>query len=419
MADADERDRTAWELSQSEKPLGRAFYGYRKADQYGGLLFFSALIYRYLGGSAHQPLLIVVFTAAFSALAVLFTWALARRAWGDGAARLSAWGLALYPEVVLLGSSQMREAFLVTLVTAAFYGLVRFQQDHARAGLAWIAGAVLLSLALSPPVSALLLALLALQAAVMGRFPAGVLRRRRFWVLAGLLALAALAGMWLSWRQFAPTGVNDPLALLSWWLQKSAEWQRHLSERASGWIQKIFDETPDWMNLPLLLVYGVARPFLPAALIDITGAPVWYGIAIWRALGWTLLLPLLVYAPLKAFRKDGDRLARGLSLVVWIVILLASFRAGGDEWDNVRYRSAFAGLQVALGAWVIAGPRQAPDAWLRRILVGMALVLAWFIPWYLRRYLHIPWPVSSFSMTLGLGLLSAAAYILIDIYRKR
>ena len=94
--------------------------------------------------------------------------------------------------------------------------------------------------------------------------------------------------------------------------------------------------------------------------------PVWYGIAVWRALGWTLLLPLLVYAPLKAFRKDGNGLARGLSLVVWIVILLASFRAGGDEWDNVRYRSAFAGLQVALGAWVIAGPRRAPDAWLRR-----------------------------------------------------
>jgi hypothetical protein len=313
----------------------------------------------------------------------------------------------------------MREAFLVTLVAAAFYGLVRFQQDHARLGLAWTIGAVLLSLALSPPVSALLIALLALQATVMGRLPAGILRRRRFWIFAGLLALAALTGSWLSLRQFAPPGVNDPLAILSWWLQKSAEWQAHLSERASGWIQKIFDETPDWMNLPLLLFYGVARPFLPAALIDITSAPIWYGIAVWRAVGWTLLLPLLVYSPLRAFRKDGDRLARGFSLVVWIVILLASFRAGGDEWDNVRYRSAFAGLQVALGAWVITGPRRAPDAWLRRIVAGIALVLAWFMPWYLRRYLHIPWPVGSFSLTLGLGLLSAAVFILIDIYRKK
>src|SRR4030042_1515345 len=110
MADASERDRTAWDLGQSDKPLLRAFQGgYRKADQYGRLLFLSAFVYRILGGAAHQPLLIIVLTASFSSLAILFAWALARRAWGEPAAQWAAWGLAFYPEAILLGSSQMRE----------------------------------------------------------------------------------------------------------------------------------------------------------------------------------------------------------------------------------------------------------------------------------------------------------------------
>jgi hypothetical protein len=38
MSDAYTRDRTAWDLAISEKPLLRAFQGtFRKADQYGGL----------------------------------------------------------------------------------------------------------------------------------------------------------------------------------------------------------------------------------------------------------------------------------------------------------------------------------------------------------------------------------------------
>ncbi|MCI0519091.1 MAG: hypothetical protein L0Z70_02410, partial [Chloroflexi bacterium] len=111
MADASERDRAAWELAHSEKSLLRAFEGgYRKADQYGGMLFLSALVYRLLDGGRHYALLMAAVGAAFSSLALLFTWAFSRRAWGQPAANLAAWILALYPEAVLLGSSQMREA---------------------------------------------------------------------------------------------------------------------------------------------------------------------------------------------------------------------------------------------------------------------------------------------------------------------
>jgi hypothetical protein len=258
-----------------------------------------------------------------------------------------------------------------------------------------------------------------------GLFGGQVLRQRRFWFILLGLILAVVAGIWLSWSRIAPQGITNLPALLSWWFQKSADWQQHLSERASGWIQKIFDETPDWMNLPLLLVYGIVRPFLPAALIDITSVPIWRFIAIWRAVGWTLLLPLLLYAPVRAFGEGQRRqsssagIARGLCVAVWIVILLASFRGGGDEWDNARYRGAFASLQVALAAWVVVEQRRTPDAWLRRILVGTALILAWFFPWYLRRYIYLPWPIASFYLTLALGIFSAVLYIFWDYWKEK
>ncbi|HLA98375.1 MAG TPA: hypothetical protein VJL34_07970 [Anaerolineales bacterium] len=419
MADAHERDQAAWELAQSGKPLASAFRGaYRKADQYGGLLYLSAAIYRYLGGQTHQPLLVVVLGAAFSSLAVSFTWALAQRLWGEGVARLAAWGLALYPEALLLGSSQMREAFLMALAAAAFWGLLRAAQLHSLNRLGWVLAALLVCLPFSPPVAGMLLALLLLQALFI--FDGGFLRqfasRRRNLLILAALALLILAATWLTLRQLAPEVGANPLALLQWWLKKTAEWQAHLSQRASGWVQKIFRNTPDWMNAPLLLVYGVAQPFLPAALGDVSGAPVWRGIAIWRALGWTLLLPLLLYAPLRAWRRDGAgrRLARGLSLAVWLVILLASFRSGGDLWDNPRYRVVFAGTQVALAAWAWSAPRRRADPWLRRVLVGMAFVLAWFMPWYLRRYTPLQWPVVDLFKTLGLGLACAFLYWIWD-----
>ena len=429
MADAYDRDRSAWELATSDKPLWKAFQGtFRKADQYGGMLFLSAAIYRFAGGQAHRPLLVVVITAAFSALAVAFTWGFACRAWGEAAASLAAWGLALYPEAILLGSSQMREAFLVTLAIAAAYGLLRSSQASALGGLILVLGSLLLSLPLSPPSTALLLVILILQAAGMGKvwLPARWRGQRWFWPSLVSVILLVGIGLWLALLQFAPPGVTNPLSVVSWWIKKSADWNAYLSERASGWVQKIFDGTPEWTHLPFLVLYGVMQPFLPAAVIDVTGAPVWRLIAVWRAAGWTLLLPLIFYATLRTLRQrevlsgPGERT---LSLAVWLVILLASFRGGGDAWDNPRYRLTFAGLQFALVAWAWTEQRRLPDPLLRRVLVGLGLILAWFVPWYLRRYLHMQWPVADLFMTLGLGLGSAALYWMGDWglqkYRQR
>jgi hypothetical protein len=422
MADAYERDQAAWDLARSEKPLSKAFEGgYHKADQYGGLLYLSAFLYRFLGGMVHQPLQMVVLAAAFSALAVGFTWAFARRAWGEQAARLAAWGMALYPEAVLLGSSQMREAFTLTFAMAAFYGLVCFHRHNTRSGLAWMIAALALCLPFSPPLAALLLVALALTALAAGDvIPAGArVYRYRFWLVLGGLAILAAAGVWLTQRQLAPQGVHNLFELVRWWIKETARFQAYLSERASGWMQKVFASTPAGVHLLLLLLYGIVQPFLPAALVATSQAPAWRWIVLWRSLGWTALLPLLLYAPVLAWRR-GRRanLAPAVSLVVWLGILVASLRGGGDLWDNPRYRATFAGLQVALAAWAWVEQRRQPDPWLRRSLVGVGLVLAWFLPWYLRRYTLFAWPVDDLFKTLGLGLASAVLYWIWDWARE-
>jgi hypothetical protein len=425
MADAHTRDTVAWKLSQSQKPLWTAFEGRSYADQYGGMLFLSALVYRALGGVEHQPLLMVVLTACFSALAVLFAWAFARRAWGEPVGKITAVALAFYPEAVLLGSSQLRESFTVTLTIAAFYGLIyqlqgRKASGGASRGLFWIFGAVLLCLPFSPPVTAALVGMLAVTALfTSGTFFEAKTRQRWFWFLLAVIAVLALAGAWLALKQFAPPHLTNPVDVLGWWLRKSAEYQAHLTKSASGWIQKIFKSTPEEVHIPLLTAYGVVQPFLPAALIKGSQAPVWQWISIWRAVGWTVLLPFLLYAPMRVFfMGKGSRLVIALVLVVWAWILLTAYRAGGDQWDNVRYRATFAGLQVALAAWAFWEQRRSQDPWLRRALVGLLLIFAWFVPWYIRRVVPFEWPVVDLFKTVGLGVASAVLYVVWDWARK-
>ena len=417
MADAHARDKAAWELSRSEVPLWDAFRGYRQVDQYGGLLYISAFCYRYLGGEVHYPLQMIVITASASALAVLFTWAFVRRASGEAPARVSAWLVALFPEAILLGSSQMREAFTMPLVAAAMYGLVRYRQDRSWQGLAWVLFALILCLPFSPAFAAILLTILIVMALAMDGWQA--FRQPRLWLLLAGLAVLVGIGIWLAWGRIAPDGVSNPVALVSWWIKESTRWQAYFAKRTSELVKKIFRATPDWTHVLILVGIGVLQPFLPAALVD-NAAPIWRGIAIWRALGWTIFLPFLLAVPFLAWGKNGWRgLAQGLSLVVWLGILLASLRSGGDTWDNPRYRVAFIGLQAALVAWVWVEGRRQANPWLGRVAIAVGLMLIWFFPWYLHRYTSFNWPVTDLLQTIGLGVVSVGLYFLWSITHQK
>jgi 4-amino-4-deoxy-L-arabinose transferase-like glycosyltransferase len=411
MADAHARDTAAWELAQSNNPLFSAIGENRQVDQYGGMLFLSGLVYRYLGGEQHQPLLMIVITASISSLAVLFSWAFTARLWGDNAARVAAWILALFPDAIILGSSQMREAFLMTLVTAAIYGLVRYIQDRSRMGLAWLVISLLLMLPFSPPIAGVFLLMIIILALSMDGWQ--LLRQTRFWIILAGVAIIAGIGIWLAWEQIAPEGISNPFALVAWWFQESARWQAYFVKRSSQLIRRIINTTPDWVNTPILIGYGVLQPFLPGALLD-QGLPIWKGIAIWRSVGWTLMLPFLLVAPILLIKSQEKRkLLIGLAIVVWMGILIAAFRSGGDLWDNPRYRVVFIGLQAGLVAWVWYSQRDTKNPWLWRIILGLAIILAWFIPWYLQRSDQIIWPVDNVFATLGLGLVSVAIVFLV------
>ena len=95
-------------------------------------------------------------------------------------------------------------------------------------------------------------------------------------------------------------------------------------------------------------------------------------------------------------------------------ILVASLRGGGDPWDNPRYRVTWIGLQAVLAAWVWVKQRQDESGWGRRVLIGMGLLLVWWVPWYLRRVTPFEWPIQSVFLTLGLGLASTGLYLIID-----
>jgi hypothetical protein len=123
----------------------------------------------------------------------------------------------------------------------------------------------------------------------------------------------------------------------------------------------------------------------------------------------------MIYAPLLALRPERKpAFTLTLSLIVWLVILIASVRAGGDMWDNPRYRATFAGLQAALAAWAWIEHRRAADPLFRRALLLVGALLAWFLPWYLRRYTPLSWPVVDLFKTLGMGAITAFLLILWD-----
>ena len=55
FTDAHNRDNQAWTLATSEDPIVDAFSKKYASDQYGGLLAFNALLYRYLSPDAQRP----------------------------------------------------------------------------------------------------------------------------------------------------------------------------------------------------------------------------------------------------------------------------------------------------------------------------------------------------------------------------
>jgi hypothetical protein len=413
--DAFNRDTQAWELARSTHPIWEAFdKSYRvgaahSTDQYGGLLALSALAYRYLSPDVHRPWLVILLSALTAAVGVALTWKATRQLWGESLAIPAAWIMALYPESVLLGSSQMREPFLITFVVMIFWGVIDWQFNHNRRAWPWLAGGLVGLLLFSPGVAIFTILAVGGWAWLWGKH--GRVSWRIILIGTGML-LVALLLLWVGLARGSFAGVS-PIEVITHWLQTSTKWDIYLLERSSGWVQDIFRHTDVRLHLPFVIGYGLAQPVLPAAIVDVTAWP-WQVIGIVRALGWYALLPFLAISFMaiwKVTQKKERAAWFWLWAISWVWLVLSTIRSGGDQWDNPRYRVIFLLWQAVLASKAWTWWRESRNPWPARLLAIEGIFLIAFTGWYVARYSGFTGDLTTHISQLKkmLGLIAIAA----------
>ena len=415
VRDAYSYDSEAWKLASSGEPLWKAFDRSYKAenlydDQYGGLLFFHSLFYRFLSPDVQRPWLLVLFSALAGAIGVALTWKGARQSWGESTAWITGWIMALYPESLLAGSSAVREPFLILFSAMAFWGVVNRLTDRHPATWVWLAGGTFGMLIYSPGVAGAVLLLLGVWAWLREKE-----HRISWWWGAGAALVVVLAALLLGVVVGGALQIpGGPLANLANWLRYSANYGAYVTEQNSGWIEIIFNVLPDSLHMPFIIGYGIAQPVLPAAIADPAVWPM-RALGILRGLGWYALLPFLFYS-LRSILKLADKRDRlawlWLWLVSWAWMIISAARAGGDQWDNPRYRVILLLFQAALAAQALTWQRFTRDRWLGRILAVEGVFLIVFGYWYASRYWLLGLPVIPVFGIFGAILVVGCAILL-------
>ncbi len=403
FTDAHRRDDQAWELAQSGKPLYAAFDKAYYTDQYGGLLAISALTYKIFSPDAHRPLLIVLLASLIAALGLPFLFRATQLLWNDRLASAVTWLSVWYPESVLTGGAQMREPFLLTFIAMSLWGFASWIQERKQMGWAWIGIGILGMLLVSPAMALGTFILLGGWLWLRGE------HRRLPWpVLAAAGGLVLIAVLFLAWslgRQHDFSAAS-PIGVILNWVRGSVKWVIYDLERGSGQIQNVFSKMNPLAQFLFVVGYGIAQPVLPPAFFAPTTLT-WHIIGIFRAVGWYLMLPLLIYAPIAAWRaKPGveRRTWIWLSVFAWAWIMICSIRAGGDQWDNPRYRLIFFDVEALVVGFAWVWWREQKDSWLPRIVALEMLCVLLFGQWYLARYyrigIHLP-IMAVLSISLG------------------
>ena len=393
FTDAHRRDDQAWELAQSGKTLFAAFDKTYYTDQYGGLLALSALTYKVFSPDMHRPLMIVLLAALAAALGMPFLLRATQLLWNDRLAAAATWLAVLYPESLLTGGAQMREPFLLTFISMALWGFAEWIQADERKGWVWIGAGLLGMLLVSPAIGLATVVLLGGWLWLRGE------HRRLPWpVLAALAGVVLLGLLFLAWSVSRQHDFNasSPVGVILNWMRGSVKWVIYELERGSGQIQNVFSKMNPLAQFLFVVGYGIAQPVLPPAFFAPTTLT-WHVIAVFRALGWYLVLPLLLYAPIAAWRarEAGERRTwLWLTSFSWVWILICAIRAGGDQWDNPRYRLIFFGVEALAAGYAWIYWRERRDPWLPRIVALEVACVVLFGQWYIARYyligIHLP-----------------------------
>ncbi len=179
-------------------------------------------------------------------------------------------------------------------------------------------------------------------------------------------------------------------------------------------MEFLFKSLPGILQFPFVIVYGVLQPVLPAALLD-KAQWIWNVISSILAAGWYLLLPLLIYIPF-AIRGEKDTRLRNqliwMTIVSWVWILICSARAGGDQWDNPRYRVILIPLLAILATWAWEWAKEHRFVWLKRIGLIEGVFLVFFAQWYASRYYQL---FGRLDLKVMLGIIGIISLLIVVV----
>jgi hypothetical protein len=408
FTDAHTRDDQAWKLASSDRLILEAFSKKYSSDQYGGLLAFNALVYRSLSPDAQRPLMLVLFSSFFAALGVPFLWLAVKQVFGERVAWVTTWTFTLYPESILLGAYAMREPYLLTFCAFAFWGFINSGVQELDPSMisaqfpgsitgayAWLALGLIGMMLVSIPAALITVIILA------GWFFFANERHQLSWKTVAVIALVFVLGLILlslSLNRSGQFNPGSPLSVINGWLKSTINLTAYNAEGDSGWVQKIlgdkYGETvyrPSWYRLPFIAGYGIFQPVLPATLIYPTKT-IWRIIGIARAAGWYALLPMLILSFLAGTKWGGGKtrsIILWLSLIIWLWILIAALRGGGDLWDNPRYRTILFVWQSMVAGWVWVWWRETRNSWFIRVVACELVFVLIFTQWYASRYMQL------------------------------
>ncbi len=397
--DAYRRETSAWELANSDEPLRMAFSDQYNTDQYGGILAISAAVYRYLSPDAFRPVLISILAAGAMTMSLPFLMDVMKRFFSEKAALVTGVIFVFFPEGLLLSASQMREPFLILFISMGLCSSASLLNGKKKwppiiLGVISLLGLFFFSFRVAVPV---------VGATLLWMWAVESTRIKKGWIrIVGWLTIF-MAGFVI-------------LLFFRGWIDEVFRWDTLVTFRASGMIQYQLENLPRSLRFPFILVYGMFQPLLPAAIVD--PAPwIWRGLGIFRALGWYTLLPLLIFAVIRTWKAEPTYKRNWLvifTVVIWAWVLISSARAGGDQWDNPRYRTIFLPWMALVAGWVFQYALKYKDKWLARILLIEGVFLSFFTLWYVDRYyfpnirIDLPWIIllivlfSGFILVWGL-----------------
>ena len=390
--DAYSRDNQAWDLAISDQPIWAAFSNDFFTDQYGGLLALSSLIYRLFTPDAHFQINIIFFVTMINVIGILFL-ALGLREKNKDigfspSSKIIILIFSFYPDAVLFSASQMREPILLG-ISACLFWIIHKQKIKI-----WNRFALFSLFSIF-----LLLISLKIGIFIIFSFLIWMLfqpYRKQIKVLNSKIIILPVIVI-----------VIIALFFSSKWILEAGKWDALLLERNSGFVQYIVSIIGSRYRLLFASIYGLFQPVLPAALIE-PSKLFWKILNSLRALGWYLMIPILVYGIVYFFREN-EKFKKFEYLFIWSFsvfwIILSSIRAGGDMWDNPRYRLSFLIFIAYIIGVAFYHGWKTKDHWLTRIFIAELVFVLFFLQWYISRYTGLFENLTFFQMVFVLSII--------------